>query len=143
MLLEIFYSMIGNWARAVIEWFQTHPTITLTVFVIWTAVFFSGKYQLRRIESRTHDLVLEGARKALENNPQLSSKQMYELLYPQWTEMLGKTAWFVPHRLELWPIRATPDRVSERIDFTQEWLASHLWANGVKLKGAKPPKEKN
>jgi hypothetical protein len=141
MLLEIFYSIIGNWARALLEWLQAHPTVPLAILVTWMIFFFTGKYQLRRVESRTNDLVLESARQALEKNPQLSSKQMYELLYPQWRHMLQETAWFIPHRTEMWPVRASPELVSERINFTQEWLASHLWANGVKLKGAKPPKK--
>jgi hypothetical protein len=133
MLLEIFYSIIGTWARAVIEWLQANPAITLSVLLLWIAIFFAGKYQLQRVERRTRAFVLKNAQQMLDENPQMNSAQLYEKLYPRWCQLLRKTAWFVPHRSELWPLPATPKIVNDRINFTPEWLHNYLKTNGINV----------
>jgi hypothetical protein len=143
MLLEIFYSLIGTWLRSFLEWIQAHPTVSISVLGLWMAYFFTAKYQLKRIEERTSAFVLENAQEVLAENPQLTSEQLYKNLYPSWCQMLRKTAWFIPHRFELWPVPATPERVRARINFTPEWLASHLWIHGTQLPGASPPKQED
>jgi hypothetical protein len=52
--------------------------------------------------------------------------------------MVKSSAWFIPHRWELWPLPATPDIVQRRLDFTPEWLGEFLWLEEIKMRGAKP-----
>lgn len=133
MLYEIFRSMLGAWGRAVIDWLQAHPATTAGVLALWLALFFTGKYQLQRLQQRTQELVLENTPILLKQEPGLSAQQLYDLLYPEWRLMLRKTAWFIPHRWELWPVPATPKRAAQRIDFTPEWLHQHLMANEIEV----------
>jgi hypothetical protein len=143
MLLEIFYSIIGTWARGVIEWLQAHPAITLLVLLLWISIFFAGRYQLQRVEKRTRAFVLENAQQMLDENPQMNSTQLYEKLYPRWCQLLRETAWFVPHRSELWPLPATPKIVHDRINFTPEWLHKYLKTKGINVhKGDAPTRSK-
>jgi hypothetical protein len=138
MLLEIIYAIVGPWGRAAIEWMLANPVIVGAALFIWMGILFSGKAQLKRIESRTHSLVLEGARQYLEEDPRLTATHLYDRLYPQWRQMVRRSALFITHRWELWPLPAIPSIVRERIDFTPEWLDQYLRTQGFKVRGPGP-----
>ena len=138
MLLEIIYAIVGSWGRAAIEWMLANPAIVGAALLIWTLILLSGKAQLRRIERRTGLLVLEAARRALEEGLRPGVDQLYDRLYPQWCQMVRRSALFILHRWELWPLPATPSIVRRRIDFTPEWLDQYLRMHGFKVRGADP-----
>jgi len=138
MLLEIIYAIVGSWGRAAIEWMLANPAIVGAVLLIWMGILLGGKMQLRRVERRTGLLVLEAARQALGEEPRPRVDQLYDRLYPQWCQMVRRSALFILHRWELWPLPATPSIVRRRIDFTPEWLAQYLRTHGFKVHGADP-----
>jgi hypothetical protein len=133
--------MIGSWGRAVIGWALNNPGIVSTFFAVWLALFATSNWQLNRIKSKTHKLVLKEAEKILEQKPNINIKDFYESLHPIWRGMVKDSALFIPHRWELWPMPATPNRVQKRIDFTPEWLGEFLWMEEVKMNGVKPPEK--
>lgn len=135
MLYEIFRSMLGAWSRAVVDWLQAHPATTALALSIWLSLFFAGKYQLHRLQVRTQVWAIENATAVLKQHPGITAQQLYDQLYPDWRQMLRRTAWFIPHRWELWPLPATPDRAAKRIDFTPQWLRNHLMENGIEIPG--------
>lgn len=141
MILEIIYTMLGPWSRTFVAWTITNPVPIGTFFTAMLAFFATGKWQLKRIEDRTKSMAIEAGREALEENPQITAKKLFEKLRPEWEKMLRETAWFIPHRFEIWPIPAAPQAVSERINFNAEWLGQHLWENGIKIRGGKPKKK--
>lgn len=141
MFQEILYAIVGGWGRAAIEWMLAHPAITGTGLLIWTVLLLTGQAQLRRVEARTLPLVLDETRRALADDPGLTAAELYDRLYPAWCRMVRHTAWFVPHRWEMWPLPAFPAVVRDRMKFTPQWLAQRLSENGVHLRGG-GPKEK-
>lgn len=108
MLQEMLYAIVGSWGRAAIEWMLANPAIVGAALLIWMGLLFGGKVQFKRIESRTGSLVLEMARQYLEEDPLLRADQLYDRLYPQWCQMVRRSALFIPHRWELWPLPANP-----------------------------------
>jgi hypothetical protein len=138
MLLEIFYAIVGSWGRTAIEWMLANPAIVGAALLMWIVTLLSGKAQLRRIKSRTGLLVLEMARQSLEEEPRPGVDQLYDRLYPQWCQMVRRSALFIPHRWELWPLPATPSIVRGRIDFTPEWLDQYLRTFGFEVRSPGP-----
>jgi hypothetical protein len=143
MFQELLYTLIGSWGRAVIEWALVNPVQVGLACGAWLVIIGASKLQLKWIKDRTESLMLTTASGLLEVNPRLPVDKLFDQVYPIWSEMVRKTALFIPHRWEVWPVPATPERVAGRLDFTPEWLGQHLLANGVEVHGVKPKKEKS
>jgi hypothetical protein len=143
MFQELLYTLIGSWGRAVIEWALANPVQVGLACGAWLIIIGASKLQLKWIKDRTESLMLTTASGFLEVNPRLPVDKLFDQVYPVWSEMVRKTALFIPHRWEVWPVPATPERVAGRLDFTPEWLGQHLLANGVEVHGVKPKKEKS
>ncbi len=143
MLLEIIYGLVGGWGRAVLEWISANPAPAGIFLLVWIALVLSGKRQLGVIEARTGPLVVEGARKALEENPNLTPGQLYTQIYPHWCQMARRSALFIPHRWELWPLPASPSIIRDRIGFTPQWLAHHLAIHGILVDDASSQEEEH
>lgn len=138
ILAPIFFAMIGSWGRAVIRWATDNPGPVGAFFGIWLLFFATSQWQLNRIKDRTNKLALEEAQKQLEANPNITIQEFYATLKPDWQHMIKRSALFIPHRWELWPLPATPGIVQQRIDFSEEWLGEFLWLEEIKMRGAKP-----
>lgn len=143
MFQELLYTLIGSWGRAVIEWALANPVQVGLACGAWLIIIGASKLQLKWIKDRTESLMLTTASRLLEVNPRLPVDKLFDQVYPIWSEMVRKTALFIPHRWEVWPVPATPERVAGRLNFTPEWLGQHLLANGVEVHGVKPKKEKS
>lgn len=137
MLYEIFLSLMGNWFRFAVEWLGENPVLTTVILGAWMLVFFAGRAQLNRLERRTKELALSYVKTALGENPKLNAKQLYKMLYPEWVDLVKRNAWFIPHRLELWPQPATPENAKEKLGFTPAWLNSFLKERGIDLGGSR------
>jgi PTS system galactitol-specific IIA component len=142
MLKGFFYAMTGEWGLAVIDFATNNPGFIIVFFGLWLSTFYLGRYQLNSIRRKTEAWALESSQRILALTPGITVDHLYEQLYPEWVVNLRGTAYFIPHRWEIWPVPATPRFVKGRIDFTPEWLGGFLWANGIKLPGSKAPEEK-
>jgi hypothetical protein len=129
MLLEMLYAMVGEWGRAAITWGLNHQPVLALIFLIWAIVLFSGKSQLRRLQANTAALVSERARQFTAGGKSLKLHEFYDLVYPEWSQMVRKTALFIPHHWELWPMPALPAIVRDRIGFSPEWVGQFLQKN--------------
>lgn len=141
MFQEMLYALIGSWGRAIIKWALANPIPVGMACGAWLAVIGASMLQLKWAKDRTAEMSLHLARSVLEKEPVLQINQLYERLYPIWAEMIRKTTYFIPHRWEIWPIRATPERVAERLEFSPEWLGTYLWEKGIEVRGASPKKK--
>ena len=141
MLEGLFYTMIGEWGLAVVDFATNNPGTILVLFGLWLVMFYLGKYQLKSIHKKTETWALESAQRLLSKTPDISVDKLYEQLYPEWAANLRGSAYFILHKWEIWPVPATPRFVKDRIDFTPEWLGGYLWANGLNVRGGKAPKE--
>jgi hypothetical protein len=143
MFKEILYAFVGSWGRAAIEWGLANPVPVGLSCGTWLLIIGASKLQLKWIKDRTESLTIATAQSVLEKEPLLPLDKLYERVFPSWSQMVRKTAVFIPHRWEIWPVPATPKRVAGRVDFTPEWLGQHLRANGIEVSGATPKKEED
>jgi hypothetical protein len=98
----------------------------------------AGKLQVRRIQDRTQSMVLDAANQRRGEGKGVGAKQLHRRLYPEWCEMVRHSAFFVPHRLEMWPVPATPDNAQHHVNFSPAWIYEFLTARGFRVHGAKP-----
>ena len=138
MFQEILYGLVGDWGEAAIKWMVANPAIVGAVLVAWMGLLAAGKLQVRRIKARTQAMVLDAANQRREGGNKVAAKQLYSRLYPDWSQMVRRSALFVPHRLEMWPVPATPANVQHHVNFSPEWIYECLTAQGFRLHGAKP-----
>jgi len=141
MFQELLYAMIGSWGRAVIKWALANPVLVGLACGAWLAVIGASMLQLKWARERTAEMSLRIARGLLDQEPMLQIDRLYQRLYPAWSDMVRKTIYFIPHRWEIWPVRATPERVAKRLEFSPQWLGTFLWENGLEVRGATPPEK--
>ena len=101
--------------------------------VAWLAMFILGRKQYEDIKKQTLQLLTEGADRAKARNIELSVQEYYDQLQPVWEEMVRRTARFVLHKTELFPVPATPDYVRKRMNFTPAWLGAYLRLHHYKV----------
>jgi hypothetical protein len=119
--------------------FHVSPIIGI-LSAIWIIVFLFARSQTERIKQRTQNLLLEQARLATKRGEIQSIEQFYEQFQPIWELMLKKTAVVILHRTELFPVRAHPETVRKRLNFTPAWYGAYLRLHGFKW-GAEPQLE--
>ena len=137
--------MLINWIRsnlgplsAVLDYFSQNPERLTILLAIWAAVYYLGYLQLKRIEAKTKALVLLECSNRLKTHPGASAQELYEAVYPLWAaEFKTWKYWYIPHRLDLWPVRPTEKNVNAKLALTTEWLASLLEKNGITLQPAR------
>lgn len=136
MLLGLVRAMLGPFA-GVLDWAQAHPEpITLAIFA-WAMLWFLGQLQLKHIQSETTRLVIRLGRSMLRESPGLSTRKLYELIYPIWAASLPHWALFIPHRTEMWPVPIRPEIVERRIGFSPDWIQSALEGEGIRGRAQK------
>ena len=101
--------------------------------VAWLVMFILGRKQYEDIKKQTLQLLIEGADRAKARNIELSVQEYYDQLQPVWEEMVRRTARFVLHKTELFPVPATPDYVRKRMNFTPAWLGAYLRLHHYKV----------
>ena len=101
--------------------------------VAWLVMFILGRKQYEDIKKQTLQLLTEGADRAKARNIELSVQEYYDQLQPVWEEMVRRTARFVLHKTELFPVPATPDYVRKRMNFTPAWLGAYLRLHHYKV----------
>ena len=125
LIVEVVKGMLGPLAP-VLDFILDNPAVTSAVFLLWLVVYAAGRIQLRNIEEKTKDLVLQISRAEIARNPQTTSRSLYKTIYPRWSETLPQWGRFVPHRLDLWPVPVTAQNVTQKITFSPEWIADIL-----------------
>lgn len=134
MILEILKSMLGAWGRFLLEVMTDNPAPVTTIFAVWLAIFFAGRVQLWRIEQKSRALVVELGRELLATTPQMTAQGLYQSIYPRWGEAVPHWAWFIPHRLDLWPVPAKAEWVQQKLAFSPQWIAEVLRQHGFQVK---------
>jgi hypothetical protein len=133
MILQFVRGMLGSLGRPVLDFLLDNPPIVTGFLGVWLASFAAGRIQLERIKRKTADLVAREAAGHVSRKPHITSRGLYNRIYPQWAEVVSRWAWFVPHRLDIWPVRATPEAVQEKFDFSPEWIFDVLRRHDIRL----------
>ncbi len=129
MVLEFVYMVLGPWSRVAIPWLAARPVLLAAIFVGWCILFWASKLQLKRSESYLQKATLDLARDWQRQGREIDPARLFEQVLREWNPQLHKLAWFIPNRLEIWPIPATMDNVKSRIGFSPEWVQNILVQN--------------
>jgi hypothetical protein len=85
------------------------------------------------LKKKTIEIVLKYAQRAIDGYLGKSYEMVYEALYPEWCEMVKKTALFIPDKSELRPIMANVENVKSRLIFTPRWVKDCLIDHKINL----------
>jgi hypothetical protein len=105
---------------------RTTLSVLFDLLVLWYILFVAGTIQYRRLKKKTIEIVMKYAKKAIDGNLEKSYEKVYEALYPEWCDMVKKTALFIPDKSELRPILANVENVKVRFIFTPLWVKACL-----------------
>ena len=106
---------------------RTTLTICFYLLILWYILFIAGTIQFRILKKKTIEIVLKYAKKVANPNLGTSYEELvYEALYPEWCEMVKKTALFIPDKSELRPIPASIENVKSRLTFSPVWVKQCL-----------------
>ena len=122
MVREMVAQMLGGYGNALLVFVTSNPALLALALVAWFGVIFAGNLQLRRVERETVRFVVRESAGLVAANPTITARQLHEALYPVWVAELGRWAWYVPHRWELWPVPARPETVQRHFEFSPKWL---------------------
>jgi len=132
MIESLIKGLLGPSLAPLFDYITTHPSIVAIVLSILVAVYVAGRIQLHNISIKTQGYVLARYKEEIQRKPNITPESLYKLIYPEWTSLIKKWGLFIPHRLDLWPIPATPDNVKNRIDFNSKWIANVLENKQIK-----------
>jgi len=133
MFVEFIKSMLGSLGRPVLDFMLDNPSFVTGILVVWLGVFIAGRLQLRHIERKSVELVLEMGQELIARKPHITARGLYKRIYPRWCEAVHEWAWFVPHRLDLWPVPVKPETVQQKLPFSPLWIAEVLRQHGARL----------
>ena len=105
---------------------RTTITVLFFLLVLWYIFFVAGTIQYRRLKKKTIAIVMKYAKRAIDGEFEKSYEKVYEALYPEWCEMVRKSALFIPDKSELKPIVAKPENVKELFKFSPQWVKACL-----------------
>ncbi len=131
-ILTFMRSMMGV-LTPVWDYVMAHSEQAFSLLGVWFGIYLIARYQVKLIKQKTAALCVEETKKILKKRPNLTSKGLYKEIYPVWEEKVSKFAYFIPHRLDFFPVLVTPANVLQKFEFNSEWLAEVLKLNGVKL----------
>ncbi|MBC7251147.1 MAG: hypothetical protein H5T62_12780 [Anaerolineae bacterium] len=133
MFRAFIRSMLGSLGRPVLDFMESNPAVVTGVLAVWLCVFVAGRLQLRRIKRKSVELVVEMGQELIAGKPHITARGLYKRIYPRWCAALQEWAWFVPHRLDLWPVPVKPETVQQKFPFSPEWIAEVLRRHGIRL----------
>lgn len=109
---------------------------------LWLVLFLLGREQYKHIKANTQRMALDNIKEALEKNKDLTVSQYYDQINRQWEQMVPKTAKFILHKSELYPVLAKLETVRKQMNFSPEWLGAFLKVNGYTLKATPSQQER-
>ncbi len=133
MLRLIIRSALGRAGVAALDWMAAHPLPITAALLVWLLAVAGGQLQLYHIKRKTAAMVLEMARDLAARKPHITASALYECVYPAWSRAVPSWAWFIPHRLDLWPVRATAGAAQQKMGFSPAWVQQALDAQGIRL----------
>jgi len=133
MFLAFIKSMLGSLGRPVLDFMLNNPSFVTAILAVWLGVFVAGRLQLQHVEQKSVELVVEMGRELIAKKPHITARGLYKRIYPHWCKAVRGWAWFVPHRLDLWPVPVRPETVQQKLPFSPQWIAEVLRRHGILL----------
>ncbi len=133
MIDAIIRSLLGG-LEPIYDYILSHPSLVTIVFTVLVAVYLAGLFQLKSVEKKTREFVLDLAPELIKSKPHITSSGIYKHVLPRWEKELKN--WhplFIPHRLDIWPVPATAKNVITKMGFSPDWIKELLAENNVLL----------
>jgi hypothetical protein len=132
MILAFVRSALGPLAF-ILDLIIENPVISSLIMAVYLGIYLAGYFQLRNIKNKTALMVIEMSQQELKKKPNITSSGLYKRIYPIWEKQIKSWGWFIPHRLDLWPVLVTPDHLKQKMSFTPQWIADLLKENNILL----------
>jgi len=137
MIQAFIRGLLGPSLAPLVDFINNNPYIIGLILFVFVALYAAGRIQLHNISVKTQTLVLERSKKEIQQKPNISADSLYKLIYPDWAAQINQWALFIPHRLDLWPVRVTPENAKVKLAFSPEWIVAVLKAHHIELEKAK------
>lgn len=125
--------LLGSPGRSIVAYLETHPLLWTITIGVWFLFYLIGRLQLYQIRKKTDFMVVNEARQLLSIRPNTTANGIYKRVFPKWKSEVKKWAWYVPNRLEIFPVSSSPDNVLLKFSFTPDWVRICLRKNGIQL----------
>lgn len=102
------------------------PFLTGILLAIWLGFFLYGKRQFQLAKTITLELPLKELKKARSSIPDLTVEKYYDYLYLIWESEIEERIRLILNKSEFFPIKATPELLRDRLNFSPEWLGAYL-----------------
>jgi hypothetical protein len=132
MVLAIVRASLGPLAF-ILDFIIEKPLIVAAIMAVYLGIYMAGYFQLRNIKNKTTLMVIEMSQQELKKKPNITSGGLYKRIYPAWEKEIKSWGWFIPHRLDLWPVLVTPENLQQKMSFTPQWIANLLKKNNILL----------
>lgn len=125
--------VLGPSLTPLLDFLETHPTIVAIFLFVLVGIYVAGRIQLNNISNKTKAYVLNRYQEVIQRRPKITAAGLYKLIYPDWAQEVKKWGWFIPHRLDLWPVPVNADNVKSKMSFNAEWVSEILKKNKIEI----------
>jgi hypothetical protein len=137
--MAVIRTLLGPFT-VVLDYFSANPGQLIHLLTVWALIYLAGAIQLKQIEARSAELLLNKWGSIAEKS-ELTEEEIYKWFYRLWLDEFTKWKyWFIPHRTDLFPVKATPDRAANKIPLSSDWVFKTLNKNGIAIKTAAGPR---
>ena len=123
--MGLFEMLMGKLGLSILAWLQEHMEISLGVLAVYFLIMYSAKYQVRKIQTKTIELIKDTIRELKTRKRSLSVSTVLKKIQPIWIEKSKKWAIFVPGKYSLYPISHKPKKTFNEF-VTREVIQSIL-----------------
>lgn len=121
MFQAIFDVMLGQWGRAILDFYFTYQTIINAIFVVWAGIITYASFQLNNIRRKTIFLGLD----LLKDSPDLTDEEIWEAFRPTWLEEIKQlNPRLIINRWNFWVLNATPENIIDIMNLGPDWFAA-------------------
>lgn len=133
-MIETFIrGLLGPSLAPLLDFLETHPALVAAFLFVLVGLYVAGRVQLNNISNKTKTYVLNKYQEVIQRRPKITAAGLYKLIYPEWAEEVKTWGWFIPHRLDLWPVPVNAENVKSKITFDAKWVADILQKNKIEL----------
>lgn len=126
MVLQIIEWMLGTTGRALLDLIKSNMLVFNIFVFFYLVVLGLGKLQLKKIKRETEALALEIAAPLIEGDPTISIIELFDRINPIWLSKVDTWAYFIPHKLEIFVVKATHANVLKIFEFSPDWIEELL-----------------
>jgi hypothetical protein len=142
MFFQILRSLLGPFV-VILDFFILNPEILGIIISLYLITLGLGRLQIKRITSRTVELIIEKCSAWLKETPTLTGKQLFDRFYPVWVEGLKKFRFpLIMNKHDLWAVTVTPEHVLIKLPLSPEYINQTLINAGVIKEGSQMPATK-